>query len=148
MALLGLVAASRPSNGQICDPVISLTPPFDSTTITVEVPGFRLLTIFITIRNAGCAPLTWKMRDTDPGTGLDCSWIAESPDSGTVAASDSQTVSARAGPFLTGGRYSTQLWFTSNDPVQPRLSLSITFVAVVPTEARRVTFGQLKNRFR
>src|SRR5207249_3657120 len=109
-----------------CDPVISLAPPFapddSSLSLRLEVPSLRPATLFVYVSNLGCGPLTWNVRDVVPGTELDCPWVSESPDSGTVPPANSQpgfeglAVSIAR---LPGRTYETDLRFTSNDPVRP-----------------------------
>lgn len=163
-----LALAPTRAHANTCDPVFGLialkldretgrlAPPFTpanpSVSLMIEVPLGQYTVLTLYVLNLGCAPLDWKIRDVEPGTQLDCPWISESPDSGTVSAAGSEPgselLAARIAPFLAGGTYRTDLLIASNDPIRPMVTLSLTLVVAAPTATKRHTLGQLKGLYR
>jgi len=154
---LALVVFTACAYATACDPVISLnnfppyTPAPPQVDATAEIPSNQRVTSWILIHNLGCGQLDWKVRDVLPGTALDCPWISESPDSGTVppaGTSPGEGILTFTIARPPAGTQRVDFLVTSNDPLRPLVTLSWTFVVVSPTPTARTTFGQFKARFR
>jgi hypothetical protein len=132
-------------------PVIAVKP--DNISL-IEVPWNQFIQIGLTISNldsCGTVPLEWTISDVVQGTNDNCVRVTESPLSGTVPPADSEIVTVT---FNTTGHaagtytIAIDLRIDSNDPVHPSVTIPVTMTVVVPTSVRRLTFGQLKARYR
>jgi len=118
----------------------------------VEVPwhqiiGGQLFTIS-SLGSGGTVPLVWTISDVLKGTENDVAWVTESPLSGTVAPADSEVVSVLVNTEkVAAGIYTTDFRFDSNDPVHPRVIVTLTMDVVVPDGVRSRTLGQVKARY-
>jgi hypothetical protein len=108
--------------------------------------------MWFTISNldsGGTVPLGWTISDVVQETDDDCTWVTESPPSGTVSPAGSEFVRVTFNTNrLAGATYTIDLRIDSNDPLRPRVIVPMTITVVVPTTPRCLTFGELKARYR
>jgi hypothetical protein len=130
-------------------PQIAVKP---DTVPLIEVPPNQHIQGWFTIYNldsGGTEPLRWIIGDVVHGTNTDCTWVTESPLSGTLSPADSEVVMVTVSTFgLAGGTYTFDFRIDSNDPVHPRVVIPVTMMVVVSTSVRRLSFGELKARYR
>ena len=119
------------------DPVISVTP--DSLSITLQQG--QMESRILTITNLGGATLNWDQFG-GPGCVLPSQWVTAQPFGGSIDPGESQemTVTFNAANILSG-TYTATLCLTSNDPVNPKVTVPLT-LTVTAGEGTRILFNQ------
>ncbi len=119
------------------DPVISVTP----NSLSVTLQQGQMESRILTIANLGGATLNWDQFG-GPGCVLPSQWISAQPFGGSIAAGQSQemTVTFNAANVLSG-TYTATLCLTSNDPVNPMVTVPLT-LTVTAGEGTRILFNQ------
>jgi len=119
------------------DPVISVTP--DSLSVTLQQG--QMESRILTIANLGGTTLNWDQFG-GPGCVLPSQWVSAQPFGGSIPPGQSQemTVTFNAANVLSG-TYTATLCLTSNDPVNPVVTVPLT-LTVTATEGARILFNQ------
>lgn len=144
-----LLASVLLSGNAVASPVVAVSP--DSLG-PIELPGDQLVRLHLRIYDLdsqGSTPLTWTISDVVHGTDNDVPWVRESPTSGTIAPAGSEDVSVTLDTSgMAGGPFFVDLRIDTNDPLRPRVIFPMKFWLVVPVSVGRITFGELKARYR
>ena len=115
------------------DPVISVTP----NSLSVTLQQGQMESRILTIANLGGATLNW---DQHGGSGcvLPSYWVTAQPHDGSIPPRPIQemTITFNAANVLSG-KYTATLCLTSNDPVNPMVTVPIT-LTVTAGEGTRI----------
>ncbi len=119
------------------DPVISVSP--DNLSVTLQQG--QMESRILTITNLGGATLNWDQFG-GPGCVLPSQWVTAQPFGGSIPPGESQgmTVTFNAANLLSG-EYTATLCLTSNDPVNPMVTVPLT-LTVTAAEGTRILFNQ------
>jgi hypothetical protein len=118
------------------DPLISVTP----NSLSVTLQQGQMESRILTIANLGGTTLNWDQFG-GPGCVLPSQWVSAQPFGGSIAPGQSQemTVTFNAANILSG-TYTATLCLTSNDPVNPMVTVPLTLM-VTAGEGTRILFN-------